>query len=152
MLGIDRHDLTAALPRRLCNQLARHHQRFLVRERDPFAGTQRGERRLEPGGTHDAIHDDLHVGMRRGFDEAGSTLPPSPLPRPPTIHQADECRPPVLLLFGEQIAILHYFGVRVVMIHGGGPQVTELQNALGLEARMVHGRRVTYIEQRSHRR
>lgn len=43
----------------------------------------------------------------------------------------------------EQIAILHYFGVRVVMVHGGGPQVTELQNALGMEARMVHGRRVT---------
>jgi len=46
-------------------------------------------------------------------------------------------------VFVEQIAILHYFGVRVVMVHGGGPQVTELQNALGLEARMVHGRRVT---------
>jgi len=43
----------------------------------------------------------------------------------------------------EQIAILHYFGVRVVMVHGGGPQVTELQTALGAEARMVHGRRVT---------
>ena len=43
----------------------------------------------------------------------------------------------------EQIAIPHYFGVRVVMVHGGGPQVTELQNALGLEARMVQGRRVT---------
>jgi acetylglutamate kinase len=43
----------------------------------------------------------------------------------------------------EQIAILHYFGVRVVMVHGGGPQVPDLQNALGLEARMVHGRRVT---------
>ncbi|MEJ0037104.1 MAG: acetylglutamate kinase [Gammaproteobacteria bacterium] len=43
----------------------------------------------------------------------------------------------------EQIAILHYFGVRVVMVHGGGPQVTELQNALGLETRMVQGRRVT---------
>jgi acetylglutamate kinase len=43
----------------------------------------------------------------------------------------------------EQIAILHYFGVRVVMVHGGGPQVTELQNALGMEARMIQGRRVT---------
>lgn len=43
----------------------------------------------------------------------------------------------------EQIAILHYFGVRVVMVHGGGPQVTDLQNALGLEARMIQGRRVT---------
>ena len=26
----------------------------------------------------------------------------------------------------EQIAILHYFGVRVVMVHGGGPQLTEV--------------------------
>jgi acetylglutamate kinase len=43
----------------------------------------------------------------------------------------------------EQIAILHYFGVRVVMVHGGGPQVTELESALGLQSRMVGGRRVT---------
>src|ERR1700756_442926 len=43
----------------------------------------------------------------------------------------------------EQIAILHYFGVRVVMVHGGGPQLTELSNALGLSTRMVEGRRVT---------
>ncbi|MBX5459502.1 MAG: acetylglutamate kinase [Steroidobacteraceae bacterium] len=43
----------------------------------------------------------------------------------------------------EQIAILHYFGVRVVMVHGGGPQVTELQEALGVQSRMVQGRRVT---------
>ncbi len=43
----------------------------------------------------------------------------------------------------EQIAILHYFGVRVVMVHGGGPQVTELEGALGLKSRMVQGRRIT---------
>jgi acetylglutamate kinase len=43
----------------------------------------------------------------------------------------------------EQIAILHYFGVRVVMVHGGGPQVTEVSAALGVENRMVQGRRVT---------
>src|SRR5256885_17161021 len=43
----------------------------------------------------------------------------------------------------EQIAILHYFGVRVVMVHGGGPQVTELEGALGLQSRIVQGRRVT---------
>jgi acetylglutamate kinase len=43
----------------------------------------------------------------------------------------------------EQIAILHYFGVRVVMVHGGGPQLTELSDALGLTTRMVEGRRVT---------
>jgi acetylglutamate kinase len=43
----------------------------------------------------------------------------------------------------EQIAILHYLGVRVVMVHGGGPQLTELTEALGVPTRMVQGRRVT---------
>jgi acetylglutamate kinase len=43
----------------------------------------------------------------------------------------------------EQIAILHYFGVRVVFVHGGGPQVTEISEALGITTRMVEGRRVT---------
>jgi acetylglutamate kinase len=43
----------------------------------------------------------------------------------------------------EQIAILHYFGVRVVMVHGGGPQTTEISEALGIPTLMVEGRRVT---------
>jgi len=47
----------------------------------------------------------------------------------------------------EQIAILHHFGVRVVLVHGGGPQLTELSAALGVPTRMVDGRRVT--DQRS---
>ncbi|HXY96513.1 MAG TPA: acetylglutamate kinase [Steroidobacteraceae bacterium] len=47
----------------------------------------------------------------------------------------------------EQIGILHYFGVRVVLVHGGGPQLTELSAALGVPTQMVGGRRVT--DQRS---
>jgi acetylglutamate kinase len=43
----------------------------------------------------------------------------------------------------EQIAILHYLGVRVVMVHGGGPQLTEVSEALGVPTRMVQGRRIT---------
>ena len=43
----------------------------------------------------------------------------------------------------EQIGILHYFGVRVVLVHGGGPQLTELASALGIPTRVVEGRRVT---------
>src|SRR5580693_3161567 len=43
----------------------------------------------------------------------------------------------------EQIGILHYFGVRVVLVHGGGPQLSELSEALGVPTRMVEGRRVT---------
>jgi acetylglutamate kinase len=43
----------------------------------------------------------------------------------------------------EQIAILHYFGVRVVFVHGGGPQLTEITEKLGVPTRMVQARRVT---------
>ncbi|HTC51729.1 MAG TPA: acetylglutamate kinase [Steroidobacteraceae bacterium] len=43
----------------------------------------------------------------------------------------------------EQISILHYMGVRVVMVHGGGPQVTEVSDAMGVKTQMVQGRRVT---------
>ena len=43
----------------------------------------------------------------------------------------------------EQISILHYMGVRVVMVHGGGPQLTEVSEAMGVKTRMVQGRRVT---------
>ena len=53
---------------------------------------------------------------------------------------ADDVATRVLM---EQIAILHYFGVRVVFVHGGGPQVTELARALGVNSQMVEGRRVT---------
>ena len=43
----------------------------------------------------------------------------------------------------EQVAILHQVGIRVVLMHGGGPQLTEIQQSLGLEPKIVAGRRVT---------
>ena len=43
----------------------------------------------------------------------------------------------------EQIAILHHIGIKVVLVHGGGPQLDEMQRSLGIEPRMVQGRRVT---------
>lgn len=43
----------------------------------------------------------------------------------------------------EQIGILHYFGVRVVLVHGGGPQLTAVAAALGIATPMIEGRRVT---------
>ena len=43
----------------------------------------------------------------------------------------------------EQVGLLHQLGIRTVLIHGGGPQSTELAKKLGLEARFVEGRRVT---------
>ena len=43
----------------------------------------------------------------------------------------------------EQVGILHQVGIRVVLVHGGGPQSTELAGALGLDTTFVDGRRVT---------
>jgi hypothetical protein len=39
----------------------------------------------------------------------------------------------------EQVAILHQVGIRVVLVHGGGPQSTELPARSGVEPRMVEG-------------
>ncbi len=46
----------------------------------------------------------------------------------------------------EQAGVLQALGVRVVIVHGGGPQSTELTTRLNHEAHMVAGRRVTSAE------
>jgi acetylglutamate kinase len=43
----------------------------------------------------------------------------------------------------EQVGILHQVGIRVVLVHGGGPQSTELAGALGVDTKFIDGRRVT---------
>ena len=42
-----------------------------------------------------------------------------------------------------QIALLSSLGIRIVVVHGGGPQASSLSRRLGIEPRMVAGRRVT---------
>jgi acetylglutamate kinase len=42
-----------------------------------------------------------------------------------------------------QLALLHSLGIRLVVVHGGGPQATALSRRLGHEPQMVAGRRVT---------
>jgi len=53
---------------------------------------------------------------------------------------AEEARTRALM---EQVAILHQVGIRVVLIHGGGPQSTELAKQLGVDTTFIEGRRVT---------
>jgi acetylglutamate kinase len=45
--------------------------------------------------------------------------------------------------FCEEVALLAQVGIHVVMVHGGGKQATELSKQLGIEPKMVEGRRVT---------
>jgi acetylglutamate kinase len=42
-----------------------------------------------------------------------------------------------------QLGLLHSLGIRVVVIHGGGPQMNAVSKELGLEPVIVAGRRVT---------
>jgi acetylglutamate kinase len=43
----------------------------------------------------------------------------------------------------EEIALLHQVGIRVCVIHGGGKQLTELAEKLGVVQTVIEGRRVT---------
>ncbi len=42
-----------------------------------------------------------------------------------------------------QVSLLHSLGIRIVVVHGGGPQASALSRRLGAEPRIVAGRRVT---------
>ena len=46
----------------------------------------------------------------------------------------------------EDIVLLWLIGVRVVLVHGGGPEINELMNKLGKKAVFVDGLRVTDME------
>lgn len=46
-------------------------------------------------------------------------------------------------LVAEDLALLTLVGVRVVVVHGGGPQVSEAMRSAGIEPTFVGGRRVT---------
>lgn len=43
----------------------------------------------------------------------------------------------------EEVALLHQVGIRVTVVHGGGAQATRLAERLGMETRLINGRRVT---------
>ena len=45
--------------------------------------------------------------------------------------------------FAADVALLRAVGLRVVVVHGGGPQISALSERLGLEPSFVDGRRVT---------
>ncbi len=44
------------------------------------------------------------------------------------------------------IALLHYVGIRPVVVHGGGPEVSNMSRQLGIEPKFIDGMRVTDAE------
>ena len=49
----------------------------------------------------------------------------------------------VLLSLAEELALLHQVGIRICVVHGGGKQLTELAQKLGVVQTVIEGRRVT---------
>ncbi len=45
--------------------------------------------------------------------------------------------------FAADVALLHFVGLRPVVVHGGGPQISHLAGQLGVESQFVGGLRVT---------
>jgi acetylglutamate kinase len=52
-------------------------------------------------------------------------------------------RPETLASLVEDVCMLQQVGIRVVLVHGGGPQATDLARKLGQEPAFVAGRRIT---------
>src|ERR1700759_1264704 len=50
------------------------------------------------------------------------------------------------LAFAQDLVFLRYAGLRPVVVHGGGPQITEFLDRLGLESSFTAGLRVTTPE------
>jgi acetylglutamate kinase len=48
-----------------------------------------------------------------------------------------------LISLAEELALLHQVGIRISVVHGGGKQLSELANKLGIEQTIIEGRRVT---------
>ena len=45
--------------------------------------------------------------------------------------------------FAEDVVLLKYVGLNPIIVHGGGPQINKMLNTLGIEAKFIHGVRIT---------
>jgi acetylglutamate kinase len=54
--------------------------------------------------------------------------------------------PNILETVIQDAVLLHYVGMKVVLVHGGGPEITEKMKAMGKEPKFVAGLRITDLE------
>jgi len=59
-------------------------------------------------------------------------------------HAMDD--PALAELFAQDVVLMHLVGIRPVIVHGGGPQISDLMQRLGKEPEFVDGLRVTDAE------
>ena len=48
-----------------------------------------------------------------------------------------------LIYLAEELALLHQVGIRICVVHGGGKQLSQLAEKMGVEQTIIEGRRVT---------
>src|SRR6267154_813814 len=48
-----------------------------------------------------------------------------------------------LISLAEELALMHQVGIRLCVVHGGGKQLSELANRMGVQQTIIDGRRVT---------
>lgn len=48
--------------------------------------------------------------------------------------------------FAEDILLMYLVGIRVIIVHGGGPKITEMLGALNIDTKFIEGQRVTTKE------
>lgn len=51
--------------------------------------------------------------------------------------------PAALDLFAKDVAMLNQLGIRIIVIHGGGPQLDEVSGRMGVKPEKIAGRRIT---------
>lgn len=51
--------------------------------------------------------------------------------------------PDALELFAKDVAMLNQLGIRIIVIHGGGPQLDEVSGKMGVKPEKIAGRRIT---------
>jgi acetylglutamate kinase len=59
-------------------------------------------------------------------------------------HAMDD--PALAELFAQDVVLMHLVGIQPVVVHGGGPQISDLMQRLGKEPEFVDGLRVTDAE------
>ena len=76
MLAVDRHHFTTPLGSGTRHELSGDHERLLVGQRHPLAGSEARQRGIKTCRTDDRVQHNVHVGERRGLDEtARARLP-----------------------------------------------------------------------------
>ena len=51
--------------------------------------------------------------------------------------------PELKKLFAQQIILFQYIGIQVVVVHGGGPQISSVLAQMGIKSTFIEGKRVT---------